>query len=77
VNCKLLQRHMRKMGIAGITGIALGPNLSRRAAKAAVYRYLPRNLEITQVNQVWGVDITYIRMKRSGLAFMVCVRLGA
>ena len=62
VNRKAVQRHMREMGIAGI---APGPNLSRRAAKAAVYPYLLRNLEITQVNQVWGIDITYIRMKRS------------
>lgn len=62
VNRKAVQRHMREMGIAGI---APAPNLSRRAAKAAVHPYLLRHLAITQVNQVWGIDITYIRIKRS------------
>ncbi len=62
VNRKAVQRQMREMGIAGI---APAPNLSRRAAQAAVYPYLLRNLAITRVNQVWGIDITYIRLKRS------------
>jgi putative transposase len=62
VNRKAVQRHMQEMGISGICP---GPNLSRTAAKAKIYPYLLRNLAITAVNQVWGIDITYIRMQKS------------
>jgi putative transposase len=59
VNRKAVQRHMREMGIAGI---APGPNLSKRAAEQRIYPYLLRNLSITHPNQVWGIDITYVRL---------------
>jgi len=59
VNRKAVQRHMREMGLAGI---APGPNLSKRAEAHRIYPYLLRNLSITQPNQVWGIDITYIRL---------------
>lgn len=62
INRKAVQHHMHEMGIAGICP---GPNLSRAAAKAKIYPYLLRNLAITTVNQVWGIDITYIRMQKS------------
>lgn len=60
VNRKAVQRHMREMGIAGITP---GPNLSRRAEAHRIYPYLLRDLSITRANQVWGIDITYIRLQ--------------
>ena len=62
INRKAVQRHMQEMGISGICP---SPNLSRAAAKAKIYPYLLRNLAITAVNQVWGIDITYIRMQKS------------
>lgn len=59
VNRKAVQRHMREMGIAGITP---GPHLSQRDAQHKIYPYLLRNLNITHANQVWGIDITYVRL---------------
>lgn len=55
INRKTVQRHMREMGIAGITP---GPNLSRRAQAHRVSPYLLRNLVIERPHQVWGIDIT-------------------
>lgn len=69
VNRKAVQRHMQEMGIAGITP---GPNLSRRNQQHQVYPYLLRGLPITAVNQVWGIDITYIRMPR-GWMYLVAI----
>jgi len=59
VNRKAVQRHMREMGIAGI---APGPNLSKRSAAHKIYPYLLRNVCVTRPNQVWGIDITYVRL---------------
>ena len=59
VNRKAVQRHMREMGIAGISP---GPNLSKRREEHRIYPYLLRNLSITHPNQVWGIDVTYIRL---------------
>jgi putative transposase len=59
VNHKAVARHMQEMGLRAI---APGPNLSKRAQHQAVYPYLLKGLRIEQPNQVWGVDITYIRL---------------
>lgn len=69
VNRKTVQRHMREMGIAGICP---GPNLSRRHTEHRVFPYLLRGLTIEAPNQVWGVDITYIRLQR-GWLYLVAV----
>jgi putative transposase len=55
-----VRRYMREMGIMAIYP---GPNLSKRDLQHRVYPYLLRKLAITQPEQVWSVDITYIRMK--------------
>lgn len=59
VNRKRVQRHMGEMGIAGI---APGPNLSKRNQQHRIYPYLLRGLNISYPDQVWGIDITYIRL---------------
>lgn len=64
-----VQCYMREMGIAGISP---GPNLSQRAAAHKLYPYLLRGLEICRPNQVWGIDITYIRL-RGGWMYLVAV----
>jgi putative transposase len=69
VNRKAIQRHMREMGIAAICP---GPNLSRRNAEDSVYPYLLRDRTVTQVNEVWGIDITYIRLE-AGWMYLVAV----
>ena len=69
INRKAVQRHMREMGI---TGICPGPNLSKRRAKAGLFPYLLRGLKIDHPNQVYGIDITYIRL-RTGWMYLVAV----
>ena len=64
-----VQRYMREMGIAGISP---GPNLSKPGPEHKIYPYLLRGLEITRPNQVWGIDITYIRLL-AGWMYLVAV----
>lgn len=53
---------MRDMGIYTIYP---KPNLSKRYHAQYIRSYLLRNLKIDHPDQVWGIDITYIRMKRA------------
>lgn len=69
VNRKAVQRHMREMGIAGISP---GPNLSRRNPEHQVYPYLLRNVVAQQPNHAWAIDITYIRLV-AGWMYLVAV----
>ena len=69
INHKAVARHMQQMGLRAIYP---GPNLSKRAQQPAVYPYLLRGLEIVRPNQVWGVDITYIRL-RTGWLYLFAV----
>lgn len=69
ISRKTVQRHMREMGIMAIYP---GPNLSRRQQKESVFPYLLRHLTINAPNHVWGIDITYIRM-RKGWMYLVAV----
>ncbi|WP_206193290.1 IS3 family transposase [Virgibacillus dokdonensis] len=70
VNRKAVQRHMREMGIAGISP---GPNLSKRNQQHRIYPYLLRGLTIQYPNHVWGIDITYLRLKRSWLYLVALI----
>ena len=69
VNHKAVARHMQMMGLRAIYP---GPNLSKRAQQHTIYPYLLRGLMIERPNQVWGVDITYIRL-RSGWMYLFAV----
>jgi putative transposase len=64
-----VQSYMREMSIAGI---APGPNTSQPSPEHKVYPYLLRHLEIVRPNQVWGIDITYIRL-RAGWMYLVVI----
>ncbi len=59
VNRKAVQRHMREMGLE-----AMGPGPGRSTGQPGqqTYPYLLRGLAITTPNQVWGIDITSIRL---------------
>lgn len=67
VNRKRIQRLMEIMGISAIYP---GPNLSKACKESVVFPYLLRNLVIERVNQVWGVDITFLRLL-AGFAYLV------
>lgn len=69
VNHKAVARHMQIMGLRAIYP---EPNLSKRARQHTVYPYLLHGLKIERPNQVWGVDITYIRL-RSGWMYLFAV----
>lgn len=62
VGRKLIKRYMDEMGIYAVYP---KPNLSKRNKQHKIFPYLLRTLEINVVNQVWAVDITYIKMGRS------------
>lgn len=59
VNRKLVQRLMRNMGIEAIYR---KPNLSLNNGNFCKFPYLLKNLKITRPNQVWGTDITYLKV---------------
>ena len=69
VNRKAVQRHMREMGLEAI---GPGPGSSKRQPGQHIYPYLLRSLSITTPNQVWGIDITYIRL-RHGWMYLVAL----
>jgi putative transposase len=69
VNHKAVARHMRELGLAGICP---GPTLSKRTLAHAVYPYLLRKVTVAYPNHVWGIDITYIRL-RGGWMYLVAV----
>lgn len=62
VGRKYVQNCMRQMGI---TAVYSKPNLSKRNFKESVVPYLLRNYPVQFPNQVWSVDITYIKMYHS------------
>jgi putative transposase len=68
-NRKAVQRHMREMGIAGISP---GPNLSQRQPGQRVYPYLLRGISAGYPNHVWSIDITYIPL-RGNWMYLVAV----
>jgi len=69
INRKKVQRLMRKMGIEAIYP---GKNTSKPNKGHLIYPYLLRNLTITRPNQVWGADITYIRL-RHGFMYLIVI----
>ncbi|CAA9337067.1 MAG: Mobile element protein [uncultured Chloroflexia bacterium] len=64
-----VQRYMQEMGIAAIHP---RPNLSRRHAEHQVYPYLLRHTTSQYTNHIWGIDITYIRL-RGGWMYLVAI----
>jgi putative transposase len=66
------KRVARLMNLMGIQAICPGPQTSRPAPNHKIYPYLLRGLAIVRPNQVWSVDITYIRM-RSGFMYLVAI----
>lgn len=69
VGRKLVRRLMAQMGIH-----ALYPkvNLSKRNFKEAIVPYLLRNKSVFLPNQVWSIDITYIKMQH-GHMYLIAI----
>jgi putative transposase len=70
INRKRVRRIMRDMGIYTIYP---KPNLSKRYHSQYIRPYLLRKLEISRPDQVWGIDITYIRMKKGFMYLFVII----
>jgi len=71
VNRLTVRRYMREMGLETICP---KPNLSKPGQGKAhkVYPYLLKELKLVRPNQVWGIDITYLRLKR-GWMYLVAI----
>ena len=59
-----VQAYMREMGIFALVP---GPHTSQPAPQHEIYPYLLRHVIADRSNQVWGIDITYIRLQHSWL----------
>lgn len=66
INIKKTRRLMRDMGLYAIYP---KQNLSKMYLRQYIHPYLLRNLKIERPNQVWGCDLTYIRLGQ-GKGFM-------
>lgn len=64
---KRVRTLMEEMGIAAIYQ---KPNLSKAETAHPVFPYLLKGVKIMRPNQVWGADITYIRL-RGGFVYLV------
>jgi putative transposase len=69
VNTKRVARLLQTMGLETIYP---KPRMSQPQPGHRVYPYLLRGVPITQVNQVWSTDITYVRL-HGGFIYLVAV----
>lgn len=69
INHKRVGRLMRRMGLEAIYP---KPRLSAAHKDHRKYPYLLRHLPIVRPDQVWGTDITYIRLRR-GFVYLAAI----
>jgi putative transposase len=62
ISRKKIKRLMREMGICAVYP---KPNLSKASKHHKKFPYLLKNMNIFLSNQVWAIDITYIKMGRT------------
>ena len=70
--CVSRKRVQRLMRIMGLRAIYRSPRTSRPAPEHRVYPYLLTRADISQPNQVWAADITYLPMAR-GFLYLVAI----
>src|SRR6202162_3167871 len=71
--CKIGRRHVKTlMQRMGIEALYRRPRTTKPEPGHKIYPYLLRGIEITQPNQVWAMDITYIPMER-GFVYLAVV----
>lgn len=66
------KRVRRLMNIMGISAIYQKPKTSVKSKQHKIFPYLLRKKPITQPDQVWCADISYIPMKR-GFVFLIAI----
>jgi putative transposase len=66
------KRVLRLMNAMEIEALRPKPKTSIKMAGHVIYPYLLRNMEITHPNQVWMVDLTYIKFK-SGFVYLIAL----
>ncbi len=66
------KRVLRLMQLVGIQALYPKPHLSRANLEHRKFPYLLQDIKITRVNQVWMVDITYLKL---GTRFVYLVAL--
>jgi len=71
INRKKVQRIMRKYGLMSQLK-RLFKSFTQSRHKLPKYPNLIQNLVITTINQVWGADITYIRLKK-GFVYLAVI----
>jgi len=71
--CKIGRRHVKTlMRRMGIEALYRRPRTTKPEPGHKIYPYLLRGAQITQPNQVWAMDITYIQMAR-GFVYLAVV----
>jgi putative transposase len=71
--CKIGRRHVRTlMRRMGIEALYRRPRTTKPEPGHKIYPYLLRGVQVTQPNQVWAMDITYIPMER-GFVYLAAV----
>jgi putative transposase len=65
------KKTQRLMQLTGLQAIYAKKKTSISNVQHKKYPYLLRKLDITRANDVWQVDITYIKL-RTGYAYLVC-----
>ena len=65
-------RVQRLMRVMGLQAIYRRPRTANRRWEVRVYPYLLGKAEITNLNQAWATDITYLPMER-GFVYLVVV----
>jgi putative transposase len=60
------------MTLMGLEAVFPKRNLSKPHPDHPVYPYLLRDVEVTRTNQVWSMDITYVKLKK-GFVYLAAV----
>ena len=60
------------MHLMGIEALIPKRNISKANKEDQIFPYLLKNVKVTEINQVWSTDITYIPMYK-GFAYLVAV----
>jgi putative transposase len=66
------KRVLRLMNVMEIEALRPKPKTSIKMAGHVIYPYLLHNMEITRPNQIWMVDLTYIKFK-SGFVYLIAL----